>query len=285
MKIQRPFADRRAAGRALARVLAKKNLVAPVVLALPRGGVPVAAEIASALGAPLDIVLVRKIGVPFQPELAAAAVVDGGDPEVVTNDDVVRLAGVTPADLAAGAKRELEEIERRRSVYLQGRARVPLEGRTIILVDDGIATGASIRAALKALRRKSPKALILAVPVAPLEAVDALGEGSRRGRLPLDARAILRNRPPLCRLPPGGRQRGGGASRRSPGQARTRNARRSNQQQDHLLMGCRSCTAEAERTHRGGAMNGAKAACSTSLGSRMRSRTMSRHSRFRQSLM
>ena len=102
MKTQRPFADRRAAGRALAQVLAKKNLVAPVVLALPRGGVPVAAEIASALGAPLDIVLVRKIGVPFQPELAAAAVVDGGDPEVVTNDDVIRLAGVTPADLAAG---------------------------------------------------------------------------------------------------------------------------------------------------------------------------------------
>ena len=176
MKTQRPFADRRAAGRALAQVLAKKNLVAPVVLALPRGGVPVAAEIASALGAPLDIVLVRKIGVPCQPELAAAAVVDGGDPEVVTNDDVVRLAGVTPADLAAGLKRELEEIERRRSVYLQGRARVPLEGRTIILVDDGIATGASVRAALKALRRKGPKALILAVPVAPLEAVDALAK-------------------------------------------------------------------------------------------------------------
>ena len=174
MKKQGPFADRRAAGRALAQVLAKKNLVAPVVLALPRGGVPVAAEIASALGAPLDIVLVRKIGVPWQPELAAAAVVDGGDPEVVTNDDVVRLAGVTPADIAAGTKRGLEEIERRRSVYLQGRARVPLEGRTIILVDDGIATGASVRAALKALRRKEPKALILAVPVAPLEAVDAL---------------------------------------------------------------------------------------------------------------
>jgi putative phosphoribosyl transferase len=174
MKTPRPFADRRAAGRALAQVLTKKNLVVPVVLALPRGGVPVAAEIASALGAPLDIVLVRKIGVPFQPELAAAAVVDGGDPEVVTNDEVVRLAGITPVDLAAGAKRELQEIERRRSIYLRGRARVPLEGRTIILVDDGIATAASVRAALKALIRKEPKALILAVPVAPLEAVDAL---------------------------------------------------------------------------------------------------------------
>jgi putative phosphoribosyl transferase len=155
-------------------VLAEKHLVDPVVLALPRGGVPVAAEIASALGAPLDIVLVRKIGVPFQPELAAAAVVDGSDPEVVVNEDVIRLAGVTPADINAGAKRELEEIERRRTAYLQGRARVPLENRTIILVDDGIATGASVRAALKALRRKTPKALILAVPVAPAEVVDSL---------------------------------------------------------------------------------------------------------------
>jgi putative phosphoribosyl transferase len=176
MTTPRPFADRRAAGRALAQVLAKKNLAAPVVLALPRGGVPVAAEIASALGAPLDIVLVRKIGVPFQPELAAAAVVDGGDPEMVTNDDVIHLAGVSSSDLAAGLKRELEEIDRRRSVYLQGRARVPLEGRTIILVDDGIATGATVRAALKALRRKGPKALILAIPVAPLEAVEELGK-------------------------------------------------------------------------------------------------------------
>ena len=174
MNIPRPFADRRAAGRALAQALAPKNLADPVVLALPRGGVPVAVEIASALKAPLDIVLVRKIGVPFQPELAAAAVVDGGDPEVVTNDDVIKLAGVTPADLDAGVERELDEIERRRRAYLQGRARVPLEGRTIILVDDGIATGASVRAALRALRRKKPKALILAVPVAPAEAIEAL---------------------------------------------------------------------------------------------------------------
>jgi putative phosphoribosyl transferase len=168
------FADRRAAGRALAEVLARKHLVDPVVLALPRGGVAVAAEIAAALRAPLDIVLVRKIGVPYQPELAAAAVVDGGDPEVVTNEDVVELAGVAAADIRAGVARELEEIERRRGVYLQGRPRVPLEGRTLVLVDDGIATGASVRAALKALRRKGPRALILAVPVAPAETLDAL---------------------------------------------------------------------------------------------------------------
>lgn len=174
MKVTRPFADRHAAGRALADVLAKRNFAAPVVLALPRGGVAVAAEVARALKAPLDVVLVRKIGVPQQQELAAAAVVDGGDPEVVTNDEVIALAGVTQDYLDAELKRQLEEIERRRRVYLQGRARVPLEGRTVIVVDDGIATGATVRAALKALRRKAPKALILAVPVAPADAVAAL---------------------------------------------------------------------------------------------------------------
>ena len=174
MAERRLFADRRAAGQALAHVLAAKNLPAPVVLALPRGGVPVAAEIASALHAPLDVVLVRKVGVPFQPELAVAAVVDGGEPELVVNEDVARLAEVTRAYIDAGFEQELGEIERRRKAYLQGRARVPLEGRTLILVDDGIATGASIRAALKALRRKGPKKLILAVPVAPMETLEEL---------------------------------------------------------------------------------------------------------------
>jgi putative phosphoribosyl transferase len=158
----------------LAKVLAAKALTAPVVLALPRGGVPVAAEIATTLEAPLDIVLVRKIGVPFQPELAVAAVVDGDEPEVVVNEDVAKLADITQDYIDAAAKQELQEIERRRKAYLQGRARVPLEGRTVILVDDGIATGASIRAALKALRRKAPKVLILAVPVAPSETIEEL---------------------------------------------------------------------------------------------------------------
>jgi putative phosphoribosyl transferase len=155
-------------------MLARKNFDAPVVLALPRGGVAVAVEIARALKAPLDIVIVRKIGVPMQPELAAAAIVDGGAAEVVTNSDVVELAGISREYIDAAVKRELEEIDRRRRVYLQGRSRVPLEDRTVILVDDGIATGASVRAALRALKRKAPKALILAVPVAPLEVVDAL---------------------------------------------------------------------------------------------------------------
>jgi putative phosphoribosyl transferase len=121
-----------------------------------------------ALKAPLDIVLVRKNGAPLQAELAAAAVVDGGDPEVVTNDDVIKHAGITRQYIDAALQRELEEIERRRRVYLQGRTRVPPEGRSLILVDDGIATGATVRAAVRALKRKHPKALILAVPVAPL---------------------------------------------------------------------------------------------------------------------
>jgi putative phosphoribosyl transferase len=168
------FANRQAAGSALAAELAKRHIEDPVVLALPRGGVPVAVEVAKALKAPLDLVLVRKIGVPFQRELAAAAVVDGGDPEIVTNEDVVRLGGIDQDYLDQETKRQLAEIERRRHAYLGGRPRVPLEGRTLIVVDDGIATGASIRAALKALRRRAPKALILAVPVAPADAVEAL---------------------------------------------------------------------------------------------------------------
>ena len=174
MKLARPFADRRAAGCALAKVLTDRNRAAPVILALPRGGVPVAAEIASALKAPLDIVLVRKIGVPFQRELAVAAVVDGAQPEVVVNEDVTQLASVTRDYIDAGVMQELQEIERRRQVYLQGRVRVPLEGRTVVLVDDGIATGATVRAAVKALKRKALKALILAVPVAPLQTIEAL---------------------------------------------------------------------------------------------------------------
>jgi len=161
------FADRVEAGRALAKKLAGKNYEHPVVLALPRGGVPVAAEVAQALGAPLGLVLVRKIGVPYQPELALAAVVDGSHPQVVINEDVWRTAGVSDANFEAIKARELEEIERRRKLYLQGGDRVTVRDTTAIVIDDGIATGATIRAALRALRRSRPKTLVLAVPVAP----------------------------------------------------------------------------------------------------------------------
>ncbi len=168
------FADRVEAGCALAERLGKEKYENPVVLALPRGGVPVAAEVAKVLEAPLDLVLVRKIGVPYQPELALAAVVDGGHAEVVVNEDVRRFAGVSDQDFDKAKARELAEIERRRELYLQGRERVPIKGATAIVVDDGIATGATVRAALKALRRRDPKKLVLAVAVAPPETINEL---------------------------------------------------------------------------------------------------------------
>ena len=168
------FEDRRDAGIQLAHALLRFQDRDPVVLALPRGGVPVAFEVARALDAPLDLVLVRKIGTPMQPELAAAAVVDGGAMELVRNEDVIEAARIPDSWLREQAVRELEEIERRRRLYLGGRARVPIEGKTAIVVDDGIATGATTRAALRAVRRRHPKQLVLAVPVAPEETVVAM---------------------------------------------------------------------------------------------------------------
>lgn len=162
-----PFRDRIEAGRALARALVRYKADKPVVLALPRGGVPVAAEVATALDAPLDLVLVRKIGVPYQPELAAGAVVDGQRPVVVRNDMIIRHTDVSEADFAAVRDRELAEIERRRKLYLGDRAHPALKDRTVIVVDDGIATGATTRAALRAIRTRKPRKLVLAVPVAP----------------------------------------------------------------------------------------------------------------------
>jgi putative phosphoribosyl transferase len=169
------FRDRESAGALLAERLRHRRWPAPpVVLALPRGGVPVAVPVARALEAPLDLVLVRKIGVPWQPELAVAAVVDGDEPRVVIDEEVRAATSIGRAEIEAAARRELAEIERRRRVYLGGRAPVPVAGRTAIVVDDGIATGTSVRAALKALRARGPAALVLAVPVAPPETVAAL---------------------------------------------------------------------------------------------------------------
>ena len=165
------FKDRADAGRKLAAAVMEYKDQQPVVLALPRGGVPVAAEVAAALNAPLDLILVRKIGVPFQPELAMGAVVDGGAPLVVRNEDVISLAGIEEADFNAVRDRELAEIERRRQHYLGGRERVEVAGRTAIVIDDGIATGATMRAALRATRLRNPKKLVLAVPVAPTDSL------------------------------------------------------------------------------------------------------------------
>jgi predicted phosphoribosyltransferase len=169
-----PFRNRIEAGRRLAAALAGYKDENPVVLALPRGGVPVAAEVAAALDAPLDLILVRKIGVPFQPELAMGAVVDGAAPLAVRNEDVIRSAGIDDADFETVYRSELAEIERRRKRYLGDRPRAEIAGCTAIVIDDGIATGATTRAALRATRLRKPKKLVLAVPVAPSESLEAM---------------------------------------------------------------------------------------------------------------
>lgn len=163
----RQFADRREAGRALADRLSGFAGAAPIVLALPRGGVPVGDEVARRLEAPLDVVLVRKIGAPGQRELAVGAVVDGSRPEIVLNQDVVAELGVTQDYIDRVAAEELAVIERRRKQWLADRTFPSLAGRTVIIVDDGIATGATMRAAIHAVRRSSPGRLVVAVPVGP----------------------------------------------------------------------------------------------------------------------
>jgi putative phosphoribosyl transferase len=168
------YRDRSDAGRRLAKALSKYKGRGAVVLALPRGGVPVAAEVAAALHAPLDLVLVRKIGVPTQPELAMGAVVDGATPIIVRNEEVIELSGTTADEFDAACKKELAEIERRRLRYIGERPRAEITGRVVIVIDDGIATGATTRAALQAIRNRKPKELVLAVPVAPPDAITEL---------------------------------------------------------------------------------------------------------------
>jgi putative phosphoribosyl transferase len=163
------FADRAAAGRQLAAKLTQFKNRAPVVLALPRGGVAVGFEIAEALGAPLDIVLVRKIGVPWQPELALGAVTNGPTPESFIDQDLAKALDIPERYVQYETARQLEEIERRRKSYCGGRPPIAITGRTAIVVDDGIATGATMRVALRAVRRRHPAHLVLAVPVAPPE--------------------------------------------------------------------------------------------------------------------
>jgi putative phosphoribosyl transferase len=169
-----PYRDRASAGRLLAAELVKAALVRPVVFALPRGGVPVGVEIAAALGAPLDLLLVRKIGVPGHRELAAASIVDGERPDIILNEDVMRAAGLTRADIDLAAAREGLEIERRRALYMPGHPPLSAEGRTAILVDDGVATGASMKAAIAAVSRRRPLRVIVACPVAAPDSVAEL---------------------------------------------------------------------------------------------------------------
>ena len=168
------YRDRRDAGQRLARELAHYRKDEPVVLALPRGGVVVAGEIADALDAPLDLILVRKIGVPYQPELAMGALVDGRRPHIIRNDDIIAYSGISEEDFDQVCKAELSEIDRRGKLYLADRSRANVTGRVVIVVDDGIATGATTRAALEAIREQRPKWLVLAVPVAPTSTLDEL---------------------------------------------------------------------------------------------------------------
>jgi predicted phosphoribosyltransferase len=162
----RVFRDRRDAGRTLAGLLQHHaNRSDVVVLGLPRGGVPVAYEVAHALVAPLDVFVVRKLGVPRRPELAMGAIASGG--VVVVNDEVVRGLRIGPEVVERVAERERRELLRREEAYRDGRPLPGLEGRTVVLVDDGLATGSSMRAAIVALREHRPGRIVVAVPTAP----------------------------------------------------------------------------------------------------------------------
>lgn len=168
------FNDRADAGARLLAQLPPLDAAQTVIVALPRGGVPVADVIAEALGAPLDVALVRKVGLPGQEELALAAVTDGDDPQISVNDAVARFANLGEDRIRDLAQRQLPEIDRRRVLYLGGRRPLPVRGKTVVVVDDGIATGMTMLAALKLLSAQDPARLIVAVPVASHEALEGL---------------------------------------------------------------------------------------------------------------
>lgn len=168
------FHDREEAGHLLAHALVEYKEVDAVVLALPRGGVPIAAVIAREIKAPLDLIIVRKIGVPHYPEVAMGAVADADIPFIVRNEKVLSASGISKEEFSRECEREMGEIQRRRALYLGKKKRVSLQGRVVIVVDDGIATGATTQAALRAVRSEKPKSVILAVPVASKEALSLL---------------------------------------------------------------------------------------------------------------
>lgn len=170
--VQLPFADRREAGRVLAERLLEEGLPVDLVLGLPRGGVPVAGEVAARLRVPLDVLVVRKLGVPGHEELAMGAIASGGT--TVLNQEVVDTLRILPAVIARVSASEQAELERREQAYRDGRPPEPVAGRDVWLVDDGLATGASMRAAARALRQLAPRTLSVAVPVAAAETCDDL---------------------------------------------------------------------------------------------------------------
>ena len=167
------FANRRDAGRRLAKVLAARP-PPDLVLALPRGGVPVAWDVARALNVPMDVLIVRKIGAPGHAEYGIGAIVDGDPPHTVLNADAMAMVEPSPAYVEEEIRRQLAEIERRRLAYRGDRPPPQIAGRSIIVVDDGVATGGTARAALEGLRKAGASRLVFAVPVAPAEAVRAL---------------------------------------------------------------------------------------------------------------
>jgi len=172
-RMTRVFEDREDAGRALAKALAAYRGAADcIVLALPRGGVPVAFEIAQALGLPLDVLVVRKLGLPSQPELAMGAIASGG--AIVLNEDVLRFAAGRREDLEQVRRHEQAELERRERKYRGDRPPLAMAGRVGILVDDGLATGATMEAAVRSLRALGAKRVVVAVPVASTEALDRI---------------------------------------------------------------------------------------------------------------
>ncbi len=168
------FQDRGEAGRRLAGKLMHLKDRRPVVMALPRGGVPVGFEVARALECPLDVLLVRKLGAPGNPEFAIGAVVDRADAGVYLNREVIDGFGIPDAYVEREIRDQLAEVERRRTVYRGRRPAVPVAGRAAIVVDDGVATGATVRVALRALRGAGPERLVLATPVAPADTVRSL---------------------------------------------------------------------------------------------------------------
>jgi predicted phosphoribosyltransferase len=168
------YSTREEAGHLLAARLSSYKGPDVVVLGVPRGGLPVARVVADRLGAPLDVVVVRKLGAPGQPELGIGAVVDGDQPRAIFNQDMIESLGISSEYIEAEISRQIQEVRRRDIAYHGGRPKIPLEGKTVIVVDDGIATGSSIRAALRGVRRAHPKRVILAIPVAPAETLEAL---------------------------------------------------------------------------------------------------------------